>query len=427
MAYVSGANMDNCQLSSITGYCTGTGGITISNGAFDWGKQNGLYARSNGAIIISNSSFSHNGASGADLSTQQARAAAPITLTNTNANWNANSGVKVDTNNSIVTITNINAYHNQGSSYSDGNLLVSGSYGMISSVTITNPNLAYGNLSYGGNIGLAIDAVSTVSVSNVNASNNHQNLYLDTMMGTVTISGSHFDGCATCTGSSAQIAMYGASGPGKLLTISNTTFNDNNGNGLYIDTQNGPITLSNITASWNTAYGVELYLPHNTYPVVVSGTNTFNGNGYDGLYIQSKGNITVSNVTATHNLHAGMALTCGPMGDPCDGGTGVISVDHATLTYNGQYGMFINSRNQISMSYANVFFNGSVPFGDGIHLEIHSAAYKISIINSAIHGNAMSGIYVNKNGFAMQALILTNTSYFGNNTAGVAGVTNLMR
>jgi hypothetical protein len=102
-------------------------------------------------------------------------------------------------------------------------------------------------------------------------------------------------------------------------------------------------------------------------------------------------------------------------------------VDHAVVNYNAKTGLLLNSMSQVNVTYTTVFFNGinSTTAGDGIYIQVYSGGYKVSVLNSAVHGNYFAGIRVS-HGVLLGTLLLTNTSYFGNST-GIVGGFNLFR
>jgi hypothetical protein len=86
----------------------------------------------------------------------------------------------------------------------------------------------------------------------------------------------------------------------------NNNFSNNNIAGLDI-TATGPITANNITAYDNIGYGA--YLDNSedfgAKALTLTGTNSFSDNVNDGLWINSLGAITLSNITASDNAGRG--------------------------------------------------------------------------------------------------------------------------
>jgi hypothetical protein len=96
-----------------------------------------------------------------------------------------------------------------------------------------------------------------------------------------------------------------------VVTVNNITIDGVTGTGLTVTTTED-INLSNVIAGNNTAYGAHLDNCHligwtcnGTGNVTLTGSNTFSGNGNDGLWVESTGIIEVNNVTANNNVGSG--------------------------------------------------------------------------------------------------------------------------
>lgn len=193
----------------------------------------------------------------------------------------------------------------------------------------------------GSGFALEVDTVGNITLNNVDAVNNttlNGGTYLTTYdgVGTITANDSTFNNNLGTNADGLHIVSKGvvilknvnANGNGdtgvsifnsgtdipKAVIINGTNhFNYNGKNGLYILTK-GAITLNNITAMGNIG-GTGVYLDNCVYihapdyyciygvvsSVSIKGTNNFSDNGYDGLRVFSGGAITVSNVTANGN------------------------------------------------------------------------------------------------------------------------------
>ncbi|MBL8092479.1 MAG: hypothetical protein JNJ43_19250, partial [Anaerolineales bacterium] len=105
-----------------------------------------------------------------------------------------------------------------------------------------------------------------------------------------------------------------------LATFVNVTFtgvntfnNNTSGDGLNVNTD-GAITISNITANANEYYGAYLDNLGNANgikAITLSGTNMFNSNKDDGLYIEASGNVTLTRITANYNNDPGLDVSHG--------------------------------------------------------------------------------------------------------------------
>jgi hypothetical protein len=162
------------------------------------------------------------------------------------------------------------------------------------------------NLSFNGHGAMLnnTNGTGTVIVTNSSFNNNEGDgllIYSNNIITLTNVSAYHnfFEGVALNNYTSVN-----------AVSVSNSTFTDNGLNGLWASSK-GSITLNNISANSNDLDGVAL---RNFYgsiaaPIYVNGVNTFNDNGSDGLYASSNGPIKVSNTTANMNLMGGVFLT----------------------------------------------------------------------------------------------------------------------
>jgi hypothetical protein len=91
----------------------------------------------------------------------------------------------------------------------------------------------------------------------------------------------------------------------KNIVVNDSTFDGNSaGDGLAIQT-NGTVTAKNLSANNNSGSGVYIDNTFTFTPkaVTFTGSNNFSFNGSDGLFIYSRGAITLSNVTAIYNTN----------------------------------------------------------------------------------------------------------------------------
>lgn len=176
--------------------------------------------------------------------------------------------------------------------------------------------------------------------------------------------GTNFDITTDITGTSlADVSMVFVNWTGDItindFDIQNTT--DGAGFGLYIDT-NGAITLDNVsvngTAS-NGAYGegAELY---STGDVNISDSE-FDDNQGNGLQVTSTGNITLTNVSAVYNTLTGAYLdSClyeNSTPGLCDG-AGSVSVTNSVFNNNSSNGLTIDAGGAIVLNSVQANYNG---------------------------------------------------------------------
>jgi hypothetical protein len=104
----------------------------------------------------------------------------------------------------------------------------------------------------------------------------------------------------TTTDGGAYLDNQGGTG---TVTVNDSTFNNNNGDGLNIFSKN-TVTIKNIVAIGNTGYGVYVIVDDGTgkRAVNVNGTNYFFNNGKDGLYIGAYVPVTTSLLVGTEKM-----------------------------------------------------------------------------------------------------------------------------
>jgi hypothetical protein len=279
--------------------------ITGYNAFNDNLYEDGLQIKSRGAVTLYNLTASGNGFSSAHSGVEinNAYTAAlqmPVTLTGANVFLNnLLHGLDIKSY-GAVSLSNITANNNGYSInvccvvYSETMYTYSYYYGSgaqidnrggiyAKPVSITGTNMFDYNLS---GFGLRVDSDGAITVSKVTASNNRYGAYLKNdgpVQANVTISG------------------YGM-------------FTANGYFGLTINSH-GAITLTKIMANSNTGNGAVLSTIGltGTHAVTLYGVNTFNSNGGSftsgsGLIVNADGNITVNNISANFNSAYGALL-----------------------------------------------------------------------------------------------------------------------
>jgi hypothetical protein len=417
-SFASGAHLDTSTAVSLSP-------VTVTDSVFNSNYGGGLFIQSYGAIVIRNliadynGSPAHNG-DGADIINEFSNTNQPITLTGTNefkgnsgngigiessgtvtlnnmtANLNNNGsgtgfGAEIFNNfgsspsNVVLKGTNLFTYNGQGGLFitSNGNILLNNitasdnlntgasldncirsGFGPCSitgkSVTLTGINSF--NRNSGSGDGLAVFASGAITISQVTADHdNYDGAYLDNCA---------YDFAAKCT----MLVPY------NITLTSASTFENNSFNGLYINAT-GAVMLKNLTASFNHGDGAQilnndrLLTPR---PVTIGGTNAFNGNDYDGLYVYSYGSIMLSNITANDNgrsLSTGFGAELNNEGfDGGVSGATVITRFPVTLTgvntFNNNYygGLQVTSVGAISVSNVSASNNSIGTYYDGVSL-----------------------------------------------------------
>lgn len=325
-----GAYVDNLWTNAV-------GALTIKgfvNASYNSG--NGLDIFSNGAITLANitANFNDDGTGqgyGASIDNYGYLAPANVTITGTNSfNLNGDTGLYIQSM-GAVTLYNLTANYNGDAGGDHGVHIINDLGGLlVRPVTILGTNMFNGNVGSG----LEIQSLGAIKVNNVMASYNSNGYGASLVNGLASFSqpvtitgygiftGNSSGGLYVDTNGNATFANINAnenSGGGAyivainnltLTTFANViftgvnTFNNNTGgDGLNVNTD-GAITISNITANANQYYGAYLDNLGNANgikAITLSGTNMFNSNEEEGLYIQASGNVTLTRITANNN------------------------------------------------------------------------------------------------------------------------------
>jgi hypothetical protein len=263
-----------------------TGSITVSGyGILNKNGDSGLEAYSAGAITLANLTVNDNIGSGAEIYNNfNPLKPANVTLTGVNQfNDNWFSGLEIYSHGSIL-LNNITANENGMTGGLSGygvyvdNCLYNGSNCdtlTAKPITLNGVNIFNGNY----DDGLYVSSLGAIKVNKVTANSNGGD-------------GANLENQYGFMNSAITLTGYGI-------------FNNNLDDGLDV-LSNGALTMSNLTANFNTIDGVKLDNYSDTLtPVTVTllGTNTFNGNQYDGLTVYSDGQITLNNITANDNVN----------------------------------------------------------------------------------------------------------------------------
>jgi hypothetical protein len=153
------------------------------------------------------------------------------------------------------------------------------------------------------------------------------------------------------------------------------------------------------------------------------GANNFNYNGA-GLVILSKGLVAITGVTANGNGDAGIFVNYDTTAD-----ANVITLTNVTTRNNRTSGICLHTHGNITINNAVAIGNGiglsgdESAFANGMYVRTLGAASTISILNSIALGNGGHGIWI-MNPREPLGVVLTGTSYFGNNVDHYSHATN---
>ena len=393
--------------------------VTITNSNFNDNWSLGLNVSSYGKINLNSVQASSNLTDdGAHLSNHQSLAPQMVILSNSYFNQNASGGLIISSK-GVVTLTNVDASENHNSNGLVINNAVTGAVGGVSITCTTRDCELSNNAKDGVGDGLSISSFGVITLRGLHANNNNGN-------------GALIDN----SGSTALNPP--------VISITNCTFNDN-GNGYGLQAlSNGAITLTNTDAGNNSAYGA--WLKNQTSPthagVTVKGLGDWDwfGNNQDyGLQILTDGRVTVNNINATQNFETGLWIyTSG------SGVTQPVSITNAKINQNmtedatNDYSLYLHASGAITLS--NVWVNqngdGDTPVNAGAY--IHSDNSGITITNGYFNAN-IGDDNLNGNGatiiahgaVALKNIQASNNSGYGvsviNQYTGVTGGVSLTR
>ena len=419
--------------------------VTLTgNNRFEDNNDDGLQIVSIGAISINSVTSTGNGISGfgngAYLRNQASAAPQNVIITGTNIfNTNATYGLDVYSKgtislNNTTASGNINGY----GAILDNTAALPAS---IKGVKLTGTNAFSSN----GDAGLFVNSYGPISLNSVTANNNGNQgsvlyNYLATSPQKVAITGTNSFSTNATNGlaiaslgavtlnnvnASNNVADYGAgvqndtSALPQPVTLSGTNvFSGNNTFGLQILSK-GVITVNSVTASGNTAgKGADLQNTFGTSSaaqgVKLTGTNVFNGNVGNGLYVSSFGAITANNVTANSSVTSdGAYLYNGGSAGP----QGVTLTGTNAFGLNDGNGLYIETIGAISLNNINATGNGTDTTGNGVFLWNNTAfaPQKVSITGTNVfNSNQDSGLWVVSKGI----ITMNNVSANGNTDYG---------
>lgn len=209
----------------------------------------------------------------------------------------------------------------------------------IGHVTVSGTNTFNGNTGFG----MEVYAAGDINVNNITANNN-----------------------------GSGVALRNFFNPGGDINVTGTnTFNNNDDGyegGVGLGAQsNGQINLNNVTANKNAQFG--LFLENNLFGgtdnIIISGINTFNKNGLNGVNAVSTADLLIENIVARNN--GGDALSLGTV-------AGNINITCSVLTRNSGYGVSASISGTMTLNGVILRKNtleGVYIYGEGILMENH--------------------------------------------------------
>lgn len=189
------------------------------------------------------------------------------------------------------------------------------------------------------------------------------------------------------------------------ITIMNSVFNGNDGDGANIQSTN-KITVSTVTANYNKGSGLIIELEDGLAlppAILITGKNQFIGNGNNGLEISGYGLVTVSGVEAGDN-----------------GGNGINVNTYKQVTISNSW--LYQNWNGIYVEDAPVTISNVTSMGNGYYgLDVEGVPVggKVKLLNSTFILNDAEGINIYfDDGIEGVDFIMINVNYFGNNGGG---------
>ena len=406
----------------------GAVGVNLTNVNFNNIDRDAAKIRTKGAVTVTNSGQGGNWGYGFEIDNTPGTAISPITMTNVNLNnWGSfETGFHLRSDGAI-TLTNVSSNGNGNQGF---DIITPGA------VKFTN-GWANGNFSDG----ISIEAGGAISLTNISTNDNGR----DPDTGTPINDANGIYLVSTNTLGTAPISLTGV------------TANHNTLNGVNIDT-NGAVTINTLTTNNNADWG--LYLDQTGAPdslkAIALNLLNANGNGLDGVNVQSKGNITVNTFFTTGNDN-GLLLdnrsgtgsvtllstlgikvnvsAANRMGGVAIYSKGAVSVSQLESIGNSQDGLDVdNSTTALlkpAVNLSNVLSRFNLQTGmyvkssgittisnswsvsnswDGIKVEVNN---NVNILNTASINNGYSGIWA-KNTTGPWKLTLTGSAWFGN-------------
>jgi putative surface-exposed virulence protein len=410
-------------------YGSAAANITVSgmNTFLDNGEV-GLLVISTGIVTLNNLTASGNGAEGVYVDNTNASTPKAVAIKGTNV-FNGNGYGLVVYSYGAIIANNITALYNVDGVYLDNcnNSGPSCTGYSPQPVTMTGVN----TISYNDYTGLDIRSSGAITVANITADFNlggfgaYLDNWWDNAKGSVRITGygrfsnnGDFNGLTVWSAGAITLANltaeynshsgvvlfndYNESTPFNITITGVNIFNGNGWNGLRIDTY-GAVLLNNITANENGTTDehagvlVENHLGTLSRPVTLNGVNTFNDNYGTGLLISSLGAIKVSKVTANNNGLDGAVL---------DNQFGMFTAPITLLGYgvfnqNGENGLIVYSNGAVTASNVTASLNTLYgAFIDNYHDLLPTSAVNVTILGAnTFNGNALgSGLMVYSDG-----------------------------
>jgi hypothetical protein len=421
-----GANYNVGSGASLQNY-NGFTDIKVNNSMFDGNGNYGLSTLTRGNISFVKGSASDNSSKGASLEAYPGTLIKNIIVTGVTLNSNYGTGLYIR-NNGTITLTNVQASGNYGEDsfmvYAKGADLNNCGGQPCEDVTTTgNVTIKNGDFQGNNDTGLLIRTRGNVTLTSVYANDNEaKGAWISTGLApakVVSISGMstfydngdtgleiYASGAVTLTnvdaaGNGAFGAyinnMYAAT-PANVSLLSTLAywtnrFGDNAYQGLYIVSK-GAVVLNKLDASGNDSDGVFIdNWQYATLPANVTiNTGWYNSNGGDGLTIRTKGTVLVNGLEASYNDDHGASIN----NDDDATGTKSVTINKSTFNSNHSNGFQVGSHGNIILN--NITASDNLDDGSGAYLYNLGGTGTVTVLNTlganTFNNNANHGLWI---------------------------------
>lgn len=415
-------------------------GVTLSKVYSSFSGGAGLNIVTNGAITYKGGELNSNAGDGMTVYAGPEAIARAISLSDLYFHDNQGRGAEIP-NKGNITLTNVTSIYNDGFGMSLNNTACGTA--APCSISLLSSGTGHNEFSYnysGG--GLIIDTYGAVVVNKASASSNagaglsiNNNEALPAKPVNVTITGGTFEqndgnglyvrsrGIIKVTGVTvfhnndgwhgADLSNTEDTTGTKGISVLKSKFNENSDSGLYIRTY-GAVLLNTVEASENIASGA--YINNNyglgkSVTVLASyGANKFNHNFADNIVIISNGSVALTNVTGNQSrANDGIDIDN-------DSGTGTITLTNVTANFNDNNGFNLYTNGNVTIKGITAMLNyGLGGTYSGLYINTHdNAAARVTITSGLITSNGDYGINLDMN--ITKLYTLTGVFYFGNDS-----------
>jgi hypothetical protein len=377
----------------------------------------GVSVESFGNILVDRLLAETNDQTGADLDNSGSPTAKTVIVKNSEFSSNPNTGLNISSLGN-VTVTDVDGSKN-------GYGMIITNFSGTGNVVITGTKNNICHFSENSGSGIFILTSGTVLLKNIEAISDSEGAYINNRFAdgkAVTITSADFS--ESTNGNGFSISSYGAvtltdiisngnvngtgalisnSGGGKaqVVKITRGQFLNNLNDGLLVDTY-GTVTLTNINASGNGAYGA--YIDNCVYDGGIPGCkgsgsisiigidNQFSENTFIGLYLSTKGNVNLLNIVADDNDSSGLVIDNAR--DNCLGNITINAAGGKTNSFsgNGNYGVRVQSLGNITLQ--RILVNNNNYYGVWLSNSSGPANKKVTLAYAEINDNQMDGLYI---------------------------------